>query len=115
MTAKGTRPTSADALPAGRSSVRQRMTSWGLVVPPGRAWGTLTPQQRAALVARGGLQVTLLAVALLDLRRRPASGVRGPKLVWVAIAFVNYLGIGPLAYLLLGRRRSGDRTGDAQA
>jgi hypothetical protein len=44
---------------------------------------------------RGALQVTLLAVALNDLRRRPASQIRGPKPLWVAVSFANYLGPAP--------------------
>ena len=56
-------------------------------------------------MVRGALQLGLLAAALNDLRRRPASQIRGPKPLWVAISFANYLGVGPIAYFLLGRRR----------
>ena len=57
-------------------------------------------------MVRGGLQLGLLSAALNDLRRRPASRIRGPKALWVVISLVNYLGIGPVAYFLFGRAAS---------
>jgi hypothetical protein len=42
-------------------------------------------------------------VALVDIYRRPAGEIRGRKGVWVATAFVNY--VGPISYFLFGRRR----------
>ena len=57
------------------------------------------------MLIRGALQAGPLAAALNDLHRRPASQIRGPKPLWAAISFVNYLGAGPIAYFLLGRRR----------
>lgn len=67
-----------------------------------RRWSDLTPAQRAAVLALGALQFGLQAVALRDLKRRPARKVRGPKPAWVAASFINFLG--PLAYLRWGRR-----------
>jgi Polyketide cyclase / dehydrase and lipid transport/Phospholipase_D-nuclease N-terminal len=69
-----------------------------------KRWSELSSRQRTAIVAAGALQVTLAAAALLDLRRRPAEQVRGPKQLWAAAAFVNF--VGPLAYFLFGRRRT---------
>ena len=47
------------------------------------------------------LELSLMAVALLDLRRR--ANTKGPKWAWVlVILFVSLLG--PLLYLLLGRQ-----------
>ena len=63
------------------------------------------------MIIRGTLQVGLLAAALNDLRHRPAAELNGPKALWVAIACVNYLGIGPVIYFLFGRRGSGGRDG----
>jgi hypothetical protein len=46
----------------------------------------------------------LKAVALVDLRRRPANQVRGSKARWAtAVVLVNSVGAVPLAYLLYGR------------
>lgn len=48
------------------------------------------------------IQLGLMAFALLDLVRRPASGVKGSKWLWAFIVvFINI--IGPLAYFLIGR------------
>lgn len=49
------------------------------------------------------VEVVLTTVALVDLARRPAEQVRGPKPVWALGCFVQP--VGPIAYLLLGRRR----------
>ncbi|NLT93418.1 MAG: hypothetical protein GXY02_09875, partial [Actinobacteria bacterium] len=42
--------------------------------------------------------------ALLDIKRRPAEGIRGPKWMWRAAAFVSF--VGPLSYFICGRRRT---------
>jgi hypothetical protein len=80
------------------------LDSWGVALRRRTPWRELTTRQRQAMVVRGALQLAVLSAALNDLRRRPASQVRGPKALWAAISFVNYLGVGPLAYFLLGRR-----------
>jgi len=56
------------------------------------------------LVVAGILQLTLDAIALIDLYRRPADRVAlGNKWVWVAIILlVNILGA--ILYLVVGRR-----------
>ena len=87
------------------SSSSVLLDSWGVALRHRTPWKELTPRQRQAMVIRGALQVGLLAAALYDLRRRPASQIRGPKPLWAAISFANYLGVGPIAYFLLGRRR----------
>lgn len=88
------------------NSVRVLLDSWGVVLRHRRPWQELTPRQRQGMIVRGALQFGLLSAALNDLRRRPAGEVRGPKALWAAISGVNYLGVGPLAYFLLGRRPS---------
>jgi hypothetical protein len=49
------------------------------------------------------VQQALAVATLWDLRRRPSALVRGSKKLWVAAAFVNF--IGPLTYFTVGRRR----------
>ncbi len=88
-----------------RTSASGLLDSWGVALRQRTPWRELTPRQRQAMIVRGALQVGLLAAALNDLRRRPASQIRGPKPLWLAISFANYLGAGPIAYFLLGRRR----------
>jgi ACR3 family arsenite efflux pump ArsB len=46
----------------------------------------------------------LLAVALVDIRRRPADQIRGPKQLWTVLSLINWV-IGPVAYFIFGRRR----------
>jgi hypothetical protein len=58
-------------------------------------------------MVRGAVQLGLLCAALNDIRRRPTSQMRGPKALWATISFVNYMGIGPVVYFLLGRRQCG--------
>jgi len=81
------------------------LDSWGVALRRRTPWRELTPRQRKAMMVRGALQLGLLSVALNDLRRRPAGEIRGPKALWAAICCANYLGGGPIAYLLIGRRR----------
>jgi hypothetical protein len=88
-----------------RSTASVLLDSWGVALRHRTPWRELTPLQRQAMMVRGALQLGLLAAALYDLRRRPASQIRGPKPLWAAISFANYLGAGPIAYFLLGRRR----------
>jgi hypothetical protein len=94
------RPSSA------RPAVTQRLVSWGIVLPRRTPWKELTVRQRNGMIARGAIQLGLLAAALRDLHIRPADQIRGPKPMWVAVSGVNYLGVGPIAYFLFGRRRT---------
>jgi hypothetical protein len=86
------------------NSVSVLLDSWGVALCRPTPWRELTSRQRQAMMIRGALQLGLLSAALADLRSRPASQVRGPKALWVAISCANYLGAGPIAYFLLGRR-----------
>jgi hypothetical protein len=63
----------------------------------------LTASQRRSIVLAGIVQVTLLIAALIDIRRRPAEAINGSKLLWTALAFVNF--VGPIAYFIFGRKR----------
>jgi hypothetical protein len=89
-----------------RTSASVLLDSWGIALRNRTPWSELTPRQRKAMMIRGALQVGLLSAALNDLRRRPANQIRGPKPLWLAISLANYLGAGPIAYFLLGRRRT---------
>jgi Phospholipase_D-nuclease N-terminal len=65
------------------------------------SWSDLSPKMRAFFTVTAVGELTLKTAALIDIRRRPSSQVRGPKLMWVALCFVNLLG--PLCYFILGR------------
>jgi type II secretory pathway component PulM len=68
-----------------------------------KRWSDLSPRQKRLIIAAGVVQNSLLAAALFDLRRRPASKVNGDKRLWAAGAFVSW--IGPLSYFAFGRKR----------
>jgi hypothetical protein len=68
-----------------------------------RRWSDLSPRARAAIVAAGVVQNSLLVATLIDLRRRPARKIRGDKRVWTAAAFVSW--VGPIGYFTYGRKR----------
>ena len=70
---------------------------------PKRRWKELSPRARAAIVAAGVVQNSLLAATLVDLRRRPKREVRGDKRLWTAAAFVSW--VGPISYFAYGRKR----------
>lgn len=67
-----------------------------------RRWSDLTGTQQKAIVVSAAVEAVLTTVALVDLSRRPAAQVRGPKPLWALGCFVQP--VGPVAYLVLGRR-----------
>jgi hypothetical protein len=67
-----------------------------------KRWSELSPTTRAIIVAGGVAEVIVTSIALRDLVRRPAALVRGPKLLWAPLLFVQPVG-SPL-YLIAGRR-----------
>jgi hypothetical protein len=69
-----------------------------------KKWSDLSPRAKAAIVVGGTLELIMTTLALRDLRRRPAFGVRGPKILWLPVFFVQP--VGPPLYFLLGRRPS---------
>jgi hypothetical protein len=62
----------------------------------------LSPAARVGLWLLLAFEVVLIAATQRDIQRRPATGIRGPKLLWRVIATQNV--IGPAAYFGLGRR-----------
>jgi len=53
------------------------------------------------------VEIVLTAVAAVDLARRPVQQVRGPKVAWWPLLFVQP--VGPVLYLWWGRRARSDR------
>ncbi|GAA4607210.1 hypothetical protein BJY16_006212 [Actinoplanes octamycinicus] len=64
-----------------------------------RTWGDLPGWQRATVL----VEVALTVTAVVDLARRPAAAVRGPKGLWWPLVFIQP--VGPPVYLVWGRRR----------
>ena len=82
------------------------LTSWGIVLPGGkRGWQDLTGRQRVGIAIRAFLQTALMIVAARDLVKRPSDEVRGGnKWPWAVTIAVTFLGTGPIACLVGGRR-----------
>lgn len=68
-----------------------------------KKWSDLSQGQRNAIKIAALAELTLKIAMLIDIRRRPASEIRGPKGAWRAAAAVNTLG--PVSYFLFGRRK----------
>ena len=66
-------------------------------------WSELSQRQRAMIGAAAAAELSLKVAALIDIKRRPADRIRGPKLLWRVLATQNV--IGPAAYYWLARRR----------
>jgi hypothetical protein len=74
----------------------------------GRRWSDLSERNRRLVVLGAVLEGALKIAALIDLKRRPATEIRGRKWIWATVVtLVNSVGVVPLAYLLFGRRRRG--------
>jgi hypothetical protein len=68
-----------------------------------RRWDDLTDAQQKTVLAGAAVELFLTAWAVVDLSRRPAAQVRGPKPLWTFGCFVQP--VGPIAYLAFGRKR----------
>ncbi len=77
-----------------------------IIMPRNKKWSDLTSGQKTPFVLRGIVQFALLAAALADIYRRPAEEINGSKWLWSAAALVNFMGIGPIAYFVFGRKHS---------
>ena len=69
-----------------------------------RSWREMTSQQKAGVIFMAIIQITLAGIAYSDLKKRPASLVRGPKRLWYAVNAINF--VGPITYLVFGRLNS---------
>ena len=72
----------------------------------GLKWSELSKRNQRLLIAVAVVETSLKAAALVDIKRRPASQIRGPKWAWIpAVSIVNSAGLAPIAYFVWGRRR----------
>jgi hypothetical protein len=70
---------------------------------PTKNWKDMSGLQRVGVIAGGVVQFGLLTAALVDIARRPAGQIRGRKVLWVGLSFINYAG--PICYFAFGRKR----------
>ncbi|MBC8446682.1 MAG: PLDc_N domain-containing protein [Chloroflexi bacterium] len=68
-----------------------------------KQWRDLTARQKTLTAVSTLVQISLLATALWDLRRRSQDELNGSKKMWMGLVFINF--IGPMAYFLVGRKR----------
>jgi hypothetical protein len=70
-------------------------------------WNDLSEGRRRLLMVAAAAEGILKLAALIDIRRRPASQIRGPKWLWAsAVTVVSSAGVLPLSYFIFGRRQS---------
>jgi hypothetical protein len=70
-----------------------------------RQWSDLSERKRRLLITAAVTEGILKLAALIDIRRRPASQIRGPKWVWATVvAVVSSAGVVPISYFVFGRR-----------
>ena len=71
-----------------------------------RQWSDLSEPTRRLLTITAIAEGILKLAALIDLKRRPASQVRGPKWMWaMVLTIVSSAGLAPISYFVLGRRQ----------
>jgi Phospholipase_D-nuclease N-terminal len=71
-----------------------------------RRWSELSERRRRLLITAAVAEGILKLAALIDIRRRPASQIRGPKWVWaMVLAVVSSAGVVPISYFVFGRRQ----------
>ena len=70
-----------------------------------KRWSELSPATRRAITIGATVDMTLRAVAIADLVKRPQSQVKGSKTLWaIALAVIGSVGLVPVAYLAWGRQ-----------
>ena len=70
-----------------------------------RRWSDLSEGTRRMIIVTAAAESILKGAALLDIKRRPANQIRGPKWLWVPVVIlVNSAGIVPISYFVFGRR-----------
>ncbi len=70
-----------------------------------RRWRDLSERTRRLLIAMAVADGALRVAALIDIKRRPPSQIRGRKRLWaIVVALVSSAGVVPISYFVLGRR-----------
>ena len=73
---------------------------------PRRQWSDLSERTRGLLIAAAVVEGVLKVAALIDIKRRPASQIRGPKWLWASVVVgIGSAGVVPISYFVVGRRQ----------
>jgi hypothetical protein len=71
-----------------------------------KQWSDLSQRTRRLLTITAVAEGVLKLAALIDIKRRPASQIRGPKWLWATVmTVVSSAGVVPISYFVLGRRQ----------
>jgi hypothetical protein len=71
-----------------------------------KQWSDLSERTRRLLTITAVAEGILKLAALIDLKRRPVSQVRGPKWLWATVlTIVSSAGLAPSSYFVFGRRQ----------
>jgi hypothetical protein len=71
-----------------------------------KQWSDLSQRTRRLITITAVAEGILKVAALIDLKRRPASQIRGPKWLWATVVtVVSSAGVVPISYFVLGRRQ----------
>ena len=68
-----------------------------------KSWSELSGWQQVAAAVLAPVEVALTTAAAIDLIRRPAGQIHGPKALWWPLLLVQP--VGPVAYLSWARHR----------
>jgi hypothetical protein len=70
-----------------------------------RQWSDLSQRTRRLLTTAAVAEGLLKVVALIDIKRRPASQIRGPRWLWAAVVTIlSSAGVVPISYFVFGRQ-----------
>ena len=69
-------------------------------------WSDLDERTRKLIISVAVVEGILKLAALIDIKRRPASQIRGRKWMWASVVtVVSSAGVIPISYFLFGRRQ----------
>jgi hypothetical protein len=70
-----------------------------------RQWSDLSKRSRRLIIVAAVAEAGLKTAAVIDIKRRPASQIRGSKWIWAAaVVIVNSFGVVPLSYFAFGKQ-----------
>ena len=71
-----------------------------------RQWSDLDERTRKLIISVAVVEGILKLAALIDIKRRPASQIRGRKWMWASVVtIVSSAGVIPISYFLFERRQ----------